>query len=73
MVSDLVLGSNAYYFTLVESCKWIFSIAFLSGLFCGYFGRGFEVFSNFLFNLFRKYLRLRRIKRRLFLDEKCKK
>lgn len=58
------LGSDAYYFTIIESCKFIFLVAFFSGLFVGYLARELDNLSNFLYKLFKKYLRLRRIKRR---------
>lgn len=58
------LGSDAYYFTIIESCKFIFLVAFFSGLFVGYLARELDNLFNFLFKLFKKYLRLRRIKRR---------
>ncbi|OOM69525.1 hypothetical protein [Clostridium sp. BL-8] len=58
------LGSTTYYFTLFESMKSLCMSFFFIGLLAGYFGREFENLFSFFYRLFRKYSRLRRIKRR---------
>lgn len=52
------------YYLIIEKCKFLFTFVFMFGLFAGYLSREFENFCNFIYKLFRKYSRLRRIKRR---------